>query len=144
MAIRIGPLAADDPLLTNEAVDPPPTLANIATRFVLVPPELWPGVSPGGWVAKVISADQRTEVRRAARLAPARHALRRRCAARLAPARGARPRAVRRPSHPRTGVQGQVQRRHVLLQVRHGRVLEDPLVRAGPQAAPRAALLLAS
>jgi len=62
MAIRIGPLAADDPLLTNEAVDPPPTLANIATRFVLVPPELWPGVSPGGWVAKVISADQRTEV----------------------------------------------------------------------------------
>ena len=70
MAIRIGPLAADDPLLTNEAVDPPPTLANIATRFVLVPPELWPGVSPGGWVAKVISADQRTEVRRAARLPP--------------------------------------------------------------------------
>ena len=46
-------LAADDPLVTAPAVEPPFTPKNVGTRFVLVPPEIWPGESPAGWAAKI-------------------------------------------------------------------------------------------
>ena len=57
--IKIGPLNKEDPLLKQEAVTPELIQANAAGRMVLVPPEVYPGLSDVGWVAKVTKVDKR-------------------------------------------------------------------------------------
>ena len=53
--IPIGPVAEGAALLTDPAVEPPLDASNVVSRFVYVPPEVWPGLSAYGWVAKVKS-----------------------------------------------------------------------------------------
>ena len=53
--IPIGPVQEGAALLTDPAVGPPLDKTNVVSRFVHVPPEVWPDVSKYGWVAKVKS-----------------------------------------------------------------------------------------
>ena len=52
--IAVGVVEAGAALLTDAAVEPPLDAANVVTRLVHVPPEMWPGLSEHGWVAKVM------------------------------------------------------------------------------------------
>lgn len=51
--IPIGPVAKGAALLTDPAVEPPLDARNVVSRFVYVPPSVWPDLSEYGWVAKV-------------------------------------------------------------------------------------------
>ena len=55
----IGPVEAGDPILTNDPVEPPLDKTNVATRHVLIPADMWPGMSDHGWVGKVMKCDFR-------------------------------------------------------------------------------------
>ena len=52
--IAVGVVEAGAALLTDAPVEPPLNPANVVTRYVYVPPDMWPGLSEHGWVAKVI------------------------------------------------------------------------------------------
>ena len=52
--IAVGVVEAGAALLKDAPVEPPLDAANVVTRLVHVPPEMWPGLSVHGWVAKVI------------------------------------------------------------------------------------------
>ena len=54
LKVAVGVVEAGAALLTDAAVEPPLDAANVVTRLVHVPPEMWPGLSEHGWVAKVI------------------------------------------------------------------------------------------
>ena len=48
-------VAVDDALVTADAIEPPLTVQNAATRFVFVPAAQFDSEGIGGWVAKIIS-----------------------------------------------------------------------------------------
>ena len=50
--IPIGPVAKGAALLTDPAVEPPLDATNVVSRFVYVPPSVWPGLSEYGWVER--------------------------------------------------------------------------------------------
>ena len=52
--IAVGVVEAGAALLTDAAVEPPLDKTNVVTRYVYVPPAMWPGESEHGWVAKVM------------------------------------------------------------------------------------------
>ena len=54
LKVAVGVVEAGAALLTDAAVEPPLDAANVVTRLVHVPPEMWPGLSEHGWVAKVM------------------------------------------------------------------------------------------
>ena len=52
--VAVGVVEAGAALLTDAAVEPPLDPANVVTRHVYLPPDMWPGLSEHGWVAKVM------------------------------------------------------------------------------------------
>ena len=53
--IAMVEVAVDDALVTADAIEPPLTVQNAATRFVFVPAAQFDSEGIGGWVAKIIS-----------------------------------------------------------------------------------------
>ena len=62
--ITLKQITTADPLFAQPAVEPVLTESNVATRFLLVPPEVWPEYAwedSGGFTAKAMKCDKRTK-----------------------------------------------------------------------------------
>jgi hypothetical protein len=51
LKVAVGVVEAGAALLTDAAVEPPLDAANVVTRLVYMPSEVWPGHSDHDWVA---------------------------------------------------------------------------------------------
>jgi len=59
LKVAVGVVEAGVALLTDAAVEPPLDAANVVTRLVYMPSEVWPGHSEHDWVAKVMKVNMK-------------------------------------------------------------------------------------
>ena len=62
LKFKLGPLSEDSPVLSCQAVGEPLSPESAAGRLVHVPPQIWPALSKGGFIAKIMKVNKRNSI----------------------------------------------------------------------------------